>query len=200
MTLYAHYWHDIDLRNALLSYSTLELAPQSVVLLYSRHQCRFAVCDASGRLSDEFGHFLEMDDYFEARAFTETAELRWLKNPRDAQGRGAVAVLSERVVAGFAKENVEEFPLYQDGHHGLIDQTYLLWGEGISPEALTPGWDAGWGCLAAARIGRLPVPIPCAAGERIHLKVREYLGRSDGDTHGNISVIEERLIGLERIP
>jgi len=199
MILYAHYWTGVDLADALAAYGALGLSPRAIALLYSRWQCRFATCDTKGRLSDEKANILKTNDCFEARVFTEIAEMRWLKNPVDPENRGSAAILSERKLTGFPDDDIEEIPLYQDGYDGRIDQTYLLWGEGVPISTLNDGMNAEWGCLVAARIGRLPVPIPCGDGDHIHLKVREYLGRLGSDLHGNVGVVEERLIGLERV-
>jgi CRISPR-associated protein (TIGR03984 family) len=74
-----------------------------------------------------------------------------------------------------------------------VEQTYLLWGEGLSGSPAT-----GWSYLAAARVGRLAVPVAqLAQRQRVQLKAREYLVTAD--EHGNVAVADERLLGLEVI-
>jgi CRISPR-associated protein (TIGR03984 family) len=72
-----------------------------------------------------------------------------------------------------------------------ITQKYILWGEGVKTSS-----PPGWGKLAKSRIGSIYVPITgLTANKRVYLTAVEYL-KAD-EEYGNVSVVEERLIGLE---
>jgi len=79
-----------------------------------------------------------------------------------------------------------------------IPQQYLLWGKGI---VRSPSSFQGWSRLAAARIGTLDVPIMgIKPKQQVKLMAKEYIGLCEGEAgekYGNVSVLEERLLGLE---
>lgn len=136
---------------------------------------------------DENGAGVPTDLVFEARAFSEIGELRWLHR---AAGRGEGVYLSEE------DAGPEGWPRGEDlDAIDKKDEEYLLWGEGLGRG--TPGWSD----LATARIGTLSVPVESVArGGRVILRFREYFGLAPGaagERHGNAAVLEERLLGLD---
>lgn len=157
----------------------------AVVLLYSPSWCRFALF-SGGSLADENGAGVPTDLVFEARAFSERGELRWLHR---AAGCGEGVFLSE---AGTGPNGWTSGPELQAIESQ--DGQYLLWGQGLGEGTV------GWSRLATARIGTIPVPVgSVASGGRVVLRFREYFGLAPGaagERHGNVAVLEERLIGL----
>ena len=150
-------------------------------LLYSPTRCRLGRVDAAGEVIDARGHAIDLDDVFEARAFSTRAELRWL---HEAGGKGRAVLLAEKTPVS-PTWNVAGEPLRA---YGTIDQTYLLWGEARGD---APAED--WSRLVEARIGAIEVPVAVDKGQRVELWAREYL---TADDQGNVSVVEERLLGL----
>ncbi|MFV2096630.1 CRISPR-associated protein Csx19 [Micromonospora sp. LOL_014] len=113
------------------------------------------------------GTALDMTGVFELRAFTAEKELRWR---HCSAGSGTTAV-----VRG----------------HGLPEHRRLLWGTVVGP---APG--PGWVTLHDARIGELHLPVggPAPAdGDLVWLRAVEYV---EEDRHGNVAVVDERLVGL----
>lgn len=118
---------------------------------------------------------------FEARAFNEHTELRWLGDTGD---RGRAVLLTEDPVAlpaTFAKPGPVEAIGTEPGG-------YLLWGKAVDASD-------GWTTLTTERIGSLRVPGDFSRGAHVALATREYIAR-DAD-HGNAYVAEERLLSFE---
>lgn len=156
----------------------------AVVLLSA--PAAYAVGRVSGGVArDAAGAALDVDSTYEARAFTASHELRWVR--RGAEGTGQAALLCE-------EEPPEEFgeavtPLDASA---TLQQTYVLWGEGTGHAPA-----AGWSELATARVGRIVVPVDdVQKGRRVHITAREYVTE---DEHGNAAVVEERLTGMELV-
>ena len=61
------------------------------------------------------------------------------------------------------------------------------------------GLASGWSRLIEARIGALEVPLSLPPGSRARLRVREYFADL-GDGHGNVALLEERLLELVPYP
>ncbi|MFY1651105.1 CRISPR-associated protein Csx19 [Solwaraspora sp. WMMB762] len=117
------------------------------------------------------GAALDLTGVFELRAFTAAEELRW----RHVSGGSGSAT--------------------GVGGDGLAEHGRLLWGTVVGP---APG--AGWAALHDARIGVLHVPVdgPAPAdGHLVWLRVVEYV---EEDRHGNVAVVDERLVGLTASP
>ncbi len=139
---------------------------------------------------------LDWDSVFEAKIFTPELELRWFNQPN--QG-GVAVVLSEQVIdtPPFAPDvgTPDDAALTNLCPYR---QTYLLWGEGLGSHTAPA---AGWSTLATPRIGRMAVPIANVGRyQSVLLVSREYFGRAPGMAgaqHGNVCVVEERLIQLE---
>src|SRR2546425_825344 len=164
------------------------LQPPAIALLYAPNWCRFALLNGKGELFGFDGAAIKPDPVYEARVFNQHAELRWLN---EAECKGKAVFLTE------AKQTLADYDdLGQLKPLRTIDQTYLLWGEGVEVTAIDKP-ETGWSRLTTARIGRLNVPL--GANEvgtgRVQLVAREYL--AEVDDHGNVAVVEERLIGLE---
>jgi CRISPR-associated protein (TIGR03984 family) len=186
---------DITLNEALANCQDI-LNPtekyQTVALLYAPDRCRFAAF-VDGQLRDEKGDALSeqaLRNIFEARVFNCAAELRWLHT---GNHEGNAALLSEQDISTYLQTNLTaESEFEKLDELDSMEQCYLLWGEGtgISP---SPGWQR----LTAARIGRLNVPLrkTVTSGMRVQLHSCEYL--REVDCHGNVAVVEERLLKLE---
>lgn len=187
LSLYAIARNDTTLQESVNDCRTVWKIEGAIALLYSPRDCQFARL----RCQDDTVQFLDHEDQpidvskvFEARIFNDQAELRWLNQEC---GKGRSVLLSEQEKR---LQDYEAIDTLADLEH--LDQHYLLWGEGwTKPEQ----WSEQWGRLTLARIGTIPVPIAnLQQSNTVALKVREYLGADD---YGNLSVVEERLLGLE---
>ena len=117
------------------------------------------------------GKRVDLTGVFELRAFDGTRELRWWN-----------------VSGGAGNQFVLDHHALPDGWRPGGTYERILWG------AVRTGGPE-WTELFAARIGPLHVPVggSPAAHSTIRLGVREYLVE---DEHGNVSVVDERLVGL----
>ena len=160
-------------------------AVRSRALLYAPAACEFAWIAPDGK--PEFApasRLGRLDTVFEARAFCDAAELRWV---RTGAGRGDAALLSEGTLEVAWPERstlaVEKLDLARGG---------ILWGRFHGKQA-----GADWVELAEARIGCLAVPWDAAADAKstpwFRLTSVEYAAPM---TDGNMSVIAERLTGI----
>ncbi|MEI2583901.1 type III-D CRISPR-associated protein Csx19 [Scytonema sp. PRP1] len=184
-TLYGRISNNITLQAALKNCAVaLFSGSQAVALLYSPTCCQFAIVQPNGDLTDANNQSLDLKNVFEARAFNQTCELRWLN---ELDGKGRAVLISEQDIAGYLSEDISDLKALD-----TISQSYILWGKGVK-SVLSPGW----GKLAAARIGSISVPVTGLSTDkqRVYLKSIEYL--KDIDDYGNFAVVEERLIGLE---
>lgn len=113
---------------------------------------------------------------FELRAFDGDAELRWWNVP--GEGSRAQVITDERMA----------------GQGLAAGYTYrrLLWGQA------RPSQQDGWLTLFEARIGELRVPVDgqVEQGGRVWLEAVEYHRE---DEHGNVAVVDERLVGLTAV-
>jgi CRISPR-associated protein (TIGR03984 family) len=160
--------------------------PDAVGLFYSPESCQFAKVQGD-RVTDATGKDLDLNRVFEARIFDRQSELRWLNQPNK---KGKAVLLSEIQIVSYLSEDRDT--IESINFIDIIDSQYLLWGEG------TGKTDENWSCISAARIGKLAVPIgKIARNDRVKLRFQEYLGVCD--EHGNVAVVEERLMGLIRI-
>lgn len=177
---------------------------ETIALLYSASKCRLARMK-NRQLCDEHHQAIELNDVFEARIFNPQSELRWLN---EQGGFGRAVLLSAETIPEPCRKKLTENVSLSALH--TLEQTYLLWGEGIDQTnvSLAPGWSR----LTTARIGKLDVPVTGVKEKsRVHLKALEYLAEYDGHgnlvqvgdqteeeyLHGNVAVVEERLLCLE---
>jgi CRISPR-associated protein (TIGR03984 family) len=178
ITLYGRSAKDLTLSEALQQSATL--FTQTIALLYSPALCQFATF-SEGNLYDEDLEIIDLTTVYEARVFSEKGELRWLNN---SDGVGRAVLLSEEPLSDHFSLEVDLENLHS------IDQTYLLWGKGISTNTQT-----GWSQIGKSRVGTISIPFKgVRSGMYVCLNAREYL--QEVDQHGNVSVVEERLIGL----
>ncbi len=199
MALYGRATDGIDLLAAIKQCKDLLLKTPSTALLYTPDWCGFAQVDLKNGSVELTVSPHEQDRYdreaiFEARIFNAQAELRWLKQ---WPNKGRAALIAEEDVSGYLAVAAGTFPDAES-----YDHPFLLWGEGAAakPNELLPGWSR----LATARIGTMDVPYPLdpkrptvsVPNERIYLIAREYLAVPDDDEHGNVSVVDERLMKL----
>jgi CRISPR-associated protein (TIGR03984 family) len=192
-TLHGRMSQNLPLSDALIAYIELlnahenaaQLLAESVALLYSPKQCEFAKLQ-DRNLKNPKGGLINLSLVFEARVFNSLAELRWLNKN---SGRGQAVLLSEASIDHVLDDPIQEL-------HALdrIEQTYMLWGQGI--EVNPHPSPSGWSRLTEARIGRLDVPIANLQNQqRVQLIAREYV--AEVDEYGNTAVVEERLVKLE---
>jgi CRISPR-associated protein (TIGR03984 family) len=176
---------DLTLEEALRACRPALLAAPAVALLYSPSRCLWGLFGEEEYLTGEDGRPIDLRPVYEARVFNRDAELRWLNT---SGGRGRGVLISEQDFPGSMPAELAPVEVVE-----TVEQTYLLWGEGLSGSPST-----GWSYLAAARVGRLAVPVAqLAQRQRVQLKAREYLVTAD--EHGNVTVADERLLGLEVI-
>ncbi len=146
------------------------------------------------------------DSVFEARLFNPFAELRWL-HLQNGEGRAALIADEITDITGCLSQQLSPLTAIH-----TLTQTYLLWGEGVDPTK--SNMPDGWSRLTTSRIGRLDVPVSGVdnhKNKRVQLRVLEYLAEYDADgsvvqsdnepdgkkLHGNVAVVEERLLSLE---
>lgn len=118
---------------------------------------------------------------YEARLFTESSELRWLRDPSKSGDVGAAVLVGEapRSIDGWLA-----LPTLRN--LAMIPARYVLWG-------MVQARHAGWG-LAEGRIPSIGLPgSHWVQGSRVELRSIEYVAC---DEHGNARVIEERFVGL----
>jgi CRISPR-associated protein (TIGR03984 family) len=159
-------------------------------ILYAPGACTFLHWQG-GQLSSPEPRTPMLTEVFEARVFDAQGELRWQRDPSGgSQGR---AVYLAESAPGFW----EALPPLADLER--YSNRYLLWGEYWSIQKMSD--DSTWLCLATPRIGTLWTPPfeGSATAQRVSLETVEYLGRDAilaGAEHGNVVVVEERLVEL----
>ncbi|MBE9055642.1 CRISPR-associated protein Csx19 [Sphaerospermopsis sp. LEGE 08334] len=155
----------------------------AVAIIYSPTSCQFAKVQENGHLANANNQILSLDKVFELRAFNQNCELRWLN---ELNGEGKAVLISEQNISDYLDENIAEIEILD-----TIHQQYILWGDKAKTES-----SSGWCKLSTARIGSIDVPVQgLTANERVYLNAVEYLKVTD--ENGNVSVVEERLTGLE---
>ena len=185
----------LSLTQAISFWSEAQRAGRHTIgLVYTPGVCSFVVVDPDGQLrccrrgSSLACELLPADagEVYEARLFNSKAELRWLNDPA---GDHRSVLIAERRYG----DRAVEIPCV-----GRIHQTYIIWGKPHAPEKHPAGYPAGWTRSSTAQIGVLDVPIrEVPANRRAALIAREYLGVID--EHGNVAVVEERLLGIARV-
>lgn len=174
----------LGLSDALSAFATAIGTEPATAILYSPRRCELAIF-SGWVLQGSDGQPVDISIVFEARVFSETAELRWLNDPSLVQWHRAV-ILTERVQPLLGDWHMEQ----ENGVIDKFDQTYLLWGEGTGREM-----SGGWSELATARIGGLQVPVGNVdRNQRVLLHSVEYVVEAD---HGNAVIFDERLVKLE---
>lgn len=184
--LYGRANNEMTLKDALTASLPVLSAKKTVALLYTPQHCKLAVLQ-NGVLRQSDGMAVDLTEVFEARVFNEDAELRWL-NEQDGTGRAVLLSDSALTVSALDKD-ASLWVLDKQ-----LEQTYLLWGEGV--EHAKAGLPAEWSRLTTARIGKLDVPLAnVGKSGLVQLLAKEYLAVCD--PHGNVAVVEERLLKLE---
>jgi CRISPR-associated protein (TIGR03984 family) len=177
--LYTSRKEQTDLENATKIFPTGSLA-----ILYSPKHCYLAKFE-NGQFeiaeSEKDGikvKKVSLEQIYEARIFTETAELRWLKDEKD----GTAVILSE-------DENLKFDDKVSDETYTAICLKYLLWGQSTNTT------NGNWTQFAEARIGAFFVPIANVADKGYaQFTAVEYLKEFED---GNVAVFEERLTGIK---
>ncbi len=144
---------------------------------YRPVDARWFRLDADGTPRGPNGEPVDLTGVSELRAFTDAYELRW---HHSSAGNGTAILVSDAEAAPAAT-----------GPWLHSEQPYerLLWGTASEPPV------DGWLSLHTARIGTLLVPIdgPVPLPGRAWLRAVEYEAE---DAHGNVAVVDERLVGL----
>jgi CRISPR-associated protein (TIGR03984 family) len=186
-TLHSRTTEKIELSDAL-NHCSAYFDNNAIGILYSPIACQFGRFH-NGQIVDEAGVEISLRSVFEARIFNLKGELRWLNH---SGGVGKAVLLSQGDIQNYFEQSLESIEAID-----IIDSQYLLWGEGTGK---SPS-DENWSYLSAARIGKIAVPIQGISGQqKVGLRFREYLGiwttEKPEDNHGNVVVLEERLLGL----
>jgi CRISPR-associated protein (TIGR03984 family) len=183
-TLFGRSQNNMTLREAIAACQSC--FSDAVGLFYSPEACSLGKV-AGTSVTDSGNVDRNLERMFEARIFNADYELRWLN---ERGGKGLAVLLSERAIAEYLAESIDELEAIATQH-----QTYLLWGEGLSAN-LQPGWSR----LATSRLGKLDVPIGSVSqkGQRVKLTAIEYFQRLD-ELYGNVIIAEERLTGLQKV-
>ncbi len=127
-----------------------------------------------------------LESVFEARCFDSTKELRWLRT--DHAG-GTAVLLSEDKEAVERLGDTKELQVIK-----TLPAHYLLWGIANAVTADDISGSSSWTVLKEFRIRSFEIPVVVTAEKRAQLHSIEYLGRGK---YGNVSVVEERLVGFE---
>ena len=124
---------------------------------------------------------IDVSAVYEARAFTEDLELRWMES-----GHAVVLTEHEDLIPAAFTTRID--PLEAED---TLDTSYLVWGM-ATPLA------TGWTTLHSSRVGVITVPVAHAGQERVWLAAREYVAADDA--HGNAYIAEERLLRFTTQP
>lgn len=179
---------EVSLQQAIQHCSAVWEGKKTVALLYSPYWCRFGKLEG-GVLYGSDGNPLNLDTVYEARVFHEDAELRWVNN-NNYCGDSVLISENKSCIDGFNESgNITILKKLDQSH------TYLLWGElAIVNSGDNRPLAKGWSRLTTARIGSLDIPLD-GLTNRARIKAVEYLNIIDD--HGNVGVIDERLVALE---
>jgi CRISPR-associated protein (TIGR03984 family) len=170
---------EITLESALENCASV--LSEGVAIIYSPICCQLAKVNENGELKNKNNEVISLNGVFELRAFNKTHELRWLNK---FDGEGKAVLISEQPISSYLDKDICDLEALN-----IIPQEYILWGEGVT--TVSP---SGWGKLAKSRIGSIDVPVEeLTVKKRVYLDTVEYL---KADEYGNVSVVEERLIGL----
>lgn len=121
---------------------------------------------------------VDLSAVYEARAFTEELELRWL------DGRAVLLTENEDLLPG-SFETIDPLPFVD-----VIETGYLVWGSATA-SAGPPA--PGSTTLASRRVGTIDIPVTVPPEQSgVQLVAREYVAVEM--RHGNAYVAEERLL------
>jgi len=170
-----------------------------VAMIYTPERCGLGRLHDDGTLTGPRGEAFALARAFEARVFSPAGELRWL---RSGPGAGRAVLLVDGPPAP-ESEAARKWRGTWILERALVsqEQHYLLWGTASASGQPGPatGLASGWSRLIEARIGALEVPLSLPPGSRARLRVREYFADL-GDGHGNVALLEERLLELVPYP
>ncbi|GHJ35476.1 CRISPR-associated protein Csx19 [Streptomyces sp. TS71-3] len=165
---------------------------EAVAFLSAPHQHK-VVHVHGGRCHAADGEVHTLDAVFEARAFDEDKELRWLCQT-GTTGRAVLLTEDPAELPDAAAFPEQLTPLTA---HTTMKAHYLLWGRPLRGTST-------WTTLHTPQIGTLDVPFPYPTGaegddsadqQRLSLATREYV--CVDSRHGNAYVGEERLLRIE---
>lgn len=177
----------LDLASALAACAQI-FGDAAVCLAYSPVSAEFSRV-RRGTLRDGKDKVVDLAPIFEARVFSATGELRWLKDPHSI---GRSAYVSQETIGPGGWDGPDTSDAVP------FDRRYLLWGSVTSDRE--SGLSSDWCRLRSPRIGGLNVPWKAEAGQRLVLTAVEYIGEAASDIgsiHGNQTILDERLVGIE---
>ncbi|MCS6852476.1 MAG: CRISPR-associated protein Csx19 [Gemmataceae bacterium] len=184
-SLFVYSRERLPLTEALDAFARLTPGMQATAMLYSPRRCAVALA-ADGAALGPTGQRLDLNGVFEARVFSETAELRWLNDPGPEQCHRAVILAENDCSVHLPGWMAEQRSDVID----TLPQRYFLWGEGTGQTSAS-----GWSELSTARIGGFLVPVAnVGRNGRVTLLTVEYVVEAE---HGNAIVFDERLLKLE---
>jgi CRISPR-associated protein (TIGR03984 family) len=167
-----------------------QLGQEGFIHVMGRRTAGFGTVNSRGEVMLDQRVLTEQDleELFEIRAFSESVELRWLKD-----GTTGTAVLvsdSSKVDSGdYGSLRWETIEVLQ-----AVDTKYFVWGASDGPTEGNAG-AAPWSRLFDSRIGVQTIPGSHAAGTRAVIRAIEYITAEDA--YGNAAVTEERWCGIE---
>ena len=191
--LYGQAENNLSLQASLDKVKTSALLEGAVGLFYSPRSCAVGRMKASGeietlrKVNNEWSvKPLGLASVFEAKLFTQSAELSWLNNSTDVGGR-TVLVTPDKTEKTFFEQSLEMPDIYD-----VLPQSYLVWGQYDSDSERVP--IENWTIVSTSQVGQLAVPVTAQANRGFaSLKTQEYLA---SDRHGNAYVKYERLLNL----
>lgn len=191
--LYGQAENNLSLSASLKKATVSGLLEGAVGLFYSPKRCIVGCIKTNGQIETlkkvnknwATVDSLDIGDVFEAKLFTESAELNWLNDPHDVGGR-AVLVTTEPVEATIFSQSLQ-----MENLCGVLPQSYLVWGQYDSESDSVP---ENWAIVSTSQIGQLAVPVSAKSDKGfVLLKTQEYLA---SDEYGNAYVKYERLLNL----
>lgn len=166
------------------------LGSSPVCLLYLPFDCVVARLLPDGSLERD-GAPLQAGEAFEARAFSQLGELRWV---HEVDGHGRAVVVAEEGAGDLSRLDVGWSSSGRIGPVEAVRVRYVLWGR-----SRTAGRGPGWTWLKSPRTGDLLVPLDFPGENRpVYLHGSEYVGRvtalhAAARDDGNAVVLEELL-------
>ncbi|MEM8716737.1 MAG: CRISPR-associated protein Csx19, partial [Cyanobacteria bacterium P01_G01_bin.4] len=153
----------ISLSEAIKKISGCDVFQDAIGLFYSSQAC------AVGRLSQDSSiqilsrsrngwkqSLLEIETIFEARIFSEQAELRWLKNGGDSGDCLYISTIADSLPIEVAT---------QTSFQKCLSQQYLIWGK--ADDVLTEALAEDWTVVSTSQIGTLAIPFPSPEAKQV---------------------------------
>jgi CRISPR-associated protein (TIGR03984 family) len=163
----------------------------------------FFACKEDGKT--ELGEDIPWKYVYEARIFSPTAEIRWLKTPSSLNDSGQAVRISETEIISewtslppIKDLHIMDFRI-QSEKNGRIDLRYFLIGQKVDLANKLPS--VRWSWIGSVRSRPIAIPVTLSENDRVAIRKREYIGPVQGQARedGNLTILEERLLFLECI-